>query len=50
MEVIPDFTKKTMTSFLQRNVATGSTIYTGGLKSFDPSVTYSSGPSVLTTV
>lgn len=35
MEVIPDFTKKTMTGFLQRNVASGSTIYTDGFKSFD---------------
>jgi transposase-like protein len=35
MEVIPDFTKETMNSFNQRNVAHGSTIYTDGLKSFD---------------
>ena len=35
MEVIPDFTKKTMNSFIQRNVTPGSIIYTDGLKSFD---------------
>lgn len=32
--VIPDFRKATITKFLTRNVAPGSTIYTDGLKSF----------------
>jgi len=34
MAVIPDFRKATITRFLTQNVATGSTIYTDGLKSF----------------
>ena len=34
MAVIPDFKRTTMTSFLTKNVAPGSTIYTDGLKSF----------------
>jgi len=34
MAVIPDFRKATITKFLTQNVATGSTIYTDGLKSF----------------
>lgn len=34
MEVIPDFKGTTLLSFLTRNVATGTTIYTDGLKSF----------------
>ena len=34
MAVIPDFKKATITKFLAQNVATGSTIYTDGLKSF----------------
>jgi transposase-like protein len=34
MRVIPDFKAATIRSFLSQNVATGSTIYTDGLKSF----------------
>jgi len=34
MAVIPDFRRATITKFLAQNVATGSTIYTDGLKSF----------------
>jgi transposase-like protein len=34
MAVIPDFKSTTLTSFLKRNVAPGSTVYTDGLKSF----------------
>src|SRR5215510_15847360 len=34
MEVIPDFKSTTLITFLKRNVATGSTVYTDGLKSF----------------
>ncbi len=34
MAVIPDFKRITLTGFLQRNVAPGSTVYTDGLKSF----------------
>lgn len=34
MSVIPDFKAATIRSFLSQNVATGSTIYTDGLKSF----------------
>jgi transposase-like protein len=34
MTVIPDFKSTTLTSFLRRNVAPGSTVYTDGLKSF----------------
>jgi transposase-like protein len=34
MAVIPDFRKVTITKFLVQNVATGSTIYTDGLKTF----------------
>ena len=34
MAVIPNFRKATITRFLTQNVATGSTIYTDGLKSF----------------
>lgn len=34
MEVIPDFKATTLTSFIERNVAPNSTIYTDGLKSF----------------
>ena len=34
MAVIPDFKAVTLTTFLKQNVATGSTLYTDGLKSF----------------
>ena len=34
MAVIPDFKSATLTAFLKKNVAPGSTIYTDGLKSF----------------
>ena len=34
MAVIPNFRKATITEFLAQNIATGSTIYTDGLKSF----------------
>ena len=34
MAVIPDFKKATIDKFLARNVASGSTIHTDGLKSF----------------
>ena len=34
MAVIPDFKRATLTAFLRQNVASGSTIYTDGLKSF----------------
>jgi transposase-like protein len=34
MEVIPDFKATTLLAFLQRNVASGSIVYTDGLKSF----------------
>src|SRR6202521_4912959 len=34
MEVIPDFKSPTLIAFLKRNVASGSTVYTDGLKSF----------------
>jgi transposase-like protein len=34
MAVIPDFKGATLTAFLKQNVASGSTIYTDGLKSF----------------
>lgn len=35
MAVIPDFKSTTFVDFAKQNVATGSTIYTDGLKSFD---------------
>jgi transposase-like protein len=35
MKVIPDFKGKTIVPFLTQNIASGSTIYTDGLKSFD---------------
>jgi transposase-like protein len=35
MAVIPDFTAQTINNFLLQNVATGTTIYTDGLKSFE---------------
>lgn len=35
MKVIPDFKAKTIVPFLTQNIASGSTIYTDGLKSFD---------------
>ncbi len=34
MAVIPDFKRTTLTSFLKKHVAPGSTVYTDGLKSF----------------
>ena len=34
IEVIPDFKATTLTSFIERNVAPNSTVYTDGLKSF----------------
>jgi transposase-like protein len=34
MAVIPDFKAATLTAFLKQNVATGSTLFTDGLKSF----------------
>jgi hypothetical protein len=34
MAVIPDFKSVTLNAFVQQNVASGSTIYTDGLKSF----------------
>ena len=34
MAVIPDFTAKTLKSFIKQNITLGSTIYTDGLKSF----------------
>lgn len=34
MAVIPDFKSATLVTFLKRNVASGSTVYTDGLKSF----------------
>ena len=34
MAVIPDFTEKTLKSFIKQNITLGSTIYTDGLKSF----------------
>jgi transposase-like protein len=34
MAVIPDFKRTTLTGFLKKNVAPGSTVYTDGLKSF----------------
>jgi len=34
MDVIPDFKATTLNAFIKRNVTTGSTIYTDGLKSF----------------
>jgi transposase-like protein len=34
MAVIPDFKSLTLNAFVQQNVASGSTIYTDGLKSF----------------
>lgn len=34
MEVIPDFKRATLVAFLKRNVKSGSTVYTDGLKSF----------------
>jgi len=34
MAVIPDFKARTLSAFIQHNVAAGSTIYTDGLKSF----------------
>ena len=34
MAVIPDFKKVTLLAFLKQNVASGSTVYTDGLKSF----------------
>jgi len=34
MAVIPDFKRTTLTNFLKKNVAPGSTVYTDGLKSF----------------
>lgn len=34
MALIPDFRRETLLAFLKDNVATGSTVYTDGLKSF----------------
>jgi transposase-like protein len=39
MEVIPDFTWPTIRAFVTRNITNGATIFTDGLKSFEPLTT-----------